>query len=484
MLETLLKRTRIMLILFFLTGSLIFYSLLEQFFQEETSKFVKNNILFSQAIQEYISTHQQPAIYKLIEEKKLPKNYFDPSIMSSTYIISSVHNIVKQKLLKENIAIDRQVEFKFASDNPTNINNKATEFESNILKKFNSSNIASYREYITHKGKETLFYALPVVKNSVACLKCHGVPSDAPPKMIEVYGDKNGFYEKEGEIRAINVAYSTVDPNSSMLTFFLVIESLMLVIFSIIYFAVRYFIIQLSKKDKLITKQSKFAAMGEMTSMIAHQWRQPLTGMSITINNILLDIELEELDGQKVKKDLEIVNQQIEYLSHTIDDFKNFFKPNIKSDSVDINKLIDNSCMLIASTMKTNGIEIKKIYHSNLIAFTKANDLQQVLLNLIKNSMDAYLENDIQERIIQITTEKKTDDIIIKIKDNAGGIPKDILDKIFDPYFSTKDKKNGTGLGLYMSKMIIEDHLNGQLLVDTDNRSTIFQIILAIKESN
>ena len=117
-----------------------------------------------------------------------------------------------------------------------------------------------------------------------------------------------------------------------------------------------------------------------------------------------------------------------------------------------------------------------------IITFTKKNDLKQIILNLVKNSMDAYIENNVQDRVINITTNKTADTISIQIKDNAGGIPKDILEKIFDPYFSTKDEKNGTGLGLYMSKMIVDSHLNGQLLVETEGKSTTFSIIIPMKK--
>ena len=218
--------------------------------------------------------------------------------------------------------------------------------------------------------------------------------------------------------------------------------------------------------------------MGEMISMIAHQWRQPLTGMSMTTNNLLLDIELQDIDEKRFKDSLEIVNKQIEYLSHTIDDFKNFFKPNIKSEAVDINKLIDDSCTIIDSTIKSNGIEIERNYLDGVTVVITKNDLIQIILNLLKNSMDAYVENKIENRIINISTNQTSQKAFIRVKDNAGGIPEEIIEKIFDPYFSTKDKKNGTGLGLYMSKMIIESHLNGQLLVETRDSSTTFTIIL------
>ncbi len=240
-------------------------------------------------------------------------------------------------------------------------------------------------------------------------------------------------------------------------------------------------IIDITKEKEQATfllEQSRFAAMGEMTSMIAHQWRQPLTGMGMAINNLLLDIELEDVDNNRFKDSLELINKQIAYLSHTIDDFKNFFKPGKKSEMVDINKLIDQSCSVIKTSLENHDIKIEKNYQASVVTQTKKNDLMQIILNLIKNSMDAYIENDIKDCIIYIDTQSDEKEIIIMIKDKAGGICSKIIDKIFDPYFSTKDKKNGTGLGLYMSKMIIEDHLQGSLRVESHENKTSFFIVI------
>ena len=238
------------------------------------------------------------------------------------------------------------------------------------------------------------------------------------------------------------------------------------------------------EQEAFALKQSRFASMGEMISMIAHQWRQPLTGMSMSINNLLLDIELGDLDEVRFKDNLELINKQIEYLSLTIDNFKNFFKPGSKCEMTDINALIDESCNIIGTSLKNSSITLEKDYQIPTIIPTKKNDLMQIILNLVKNSMDAYVENAISPRIIYINTKVLDDKVVIEIKDNAGGIKKDIIDKIFEPYFSTKDKKNGTGLGLYMSKMIIEDHLRGDLKVISNDGSTTFSIILPTKKDD
>ena len=263
---------------------------------------------------------------------------------------------------------------------------------------------------------------------------------------------------------------------------YLIMDIFVLIVFLIIYLTLRYFFIQLAHKDELLAKQSRFAALGEMISMIAHQWRQPLTGMGMSVNNLLLDVELGELNEKNLQKKLERISTQISYLSNTIDNFKNFFKPTLKSQVVEIKKLIEDACSIIESSLKSSGIIIDIYIDETLTLSTKKNDLTQIVLNLIQNSMDAYKEVDMKVKKIEITVLGDSKHVSIIVKDYAGGIPSEILENIFDPYFSTKDAKNGTGLGLYMSKMIVEDHLSGHLNVVVKENSSIFTIVLNKKE--
>lgn len=461
----------------FVIGSMFFYYFLNKYYTQEAYKKVRQNVIFSNAMHKYANHKIKPVIYGLVKEKKLDDGFFDRSVMSSSYMITAIYGFYKNIALEKSVNVD-EIEIRFASNNPTNPKNMATAFESEILKKFNNTNVTSYTDRILRNGKDTLFYALPSERNSNECLKCHGNPNNAPKDMINQYGSKNGFNEHIGEVRAISAIYSVVDADSEMMKFFIVVESLMLFIFMILYLSVRYFILKLKQKDKLIAKQSHFAAMGEMIGMIAHQWRQPLTGMGMSVNNMLLDIELQDIDEKRFKDSLEIINKQISYLSTTINDFQSFFKLDVKSESVNIKKVVEDSCMIIDGTIKSNKIEIKLNIDADMTISTRKNELMQIILNLIKNSMEAYKDNNVQERVIEITATQNSQRVEIFIKDNAGGISKEIIDKIFNPYFSTKSAKNGTGLGLYMSKMIVEDHLSGYLDVETSGSSTIFKIAL------
>lgn len=475
--DNFLNRLIVVFISLFVIGSMFFYYLLNSYYTQEAYKKIRQNVVFSDAMREYTNHKIKPVINRFIKEKKLDDEFFDRSVMSSSYMISSIHKLYKDIAIEKKVNID-DIELKFASDNPTNPKNRATPFESEILKKFNNSNLTSYSDRISRNKKDTLFFAFPSERNSVECLKCHGNPSDAPKDMINQYGISSGFNEKIGEIRSLSAIYSVVDEDSEMMKFFIIVETLMFLTFIALYFSVRYFILELKQKDKFIAKQSHFAAMGEMIGMIAHQWRQPLTGMGMSVNNILLDIELQDVDERRLKESLEIINKQISYLSTTINDFQSFFKSDVKSETINIKKVIEDSCMIIDGTIKSNNMQIKLNINEEMLISTRKNELMQIILNLIKNSMEAYKDNNIQERVVEITATQNSQRVEIFVKDSAGGIPKEIIDKIFNPYFSTKSSKNGTGLGLYMSKMIVEEHLSGYLDVETHGSSTTFKISL------
>jgi len=480
MLDILLNRIRAIFLLIYIFTSIVLYYILDYYNHEAADKIIQENLMMASSIQKYVSEYQKPVIYKLIKEGKLSKEYFNPALMSSTYIVSHIQENFTEKKMEEANDMSEQLEYRFASDNPTNPNNQADSFELEVLQKFNNSDIHLFQAVVEHNGEKSLFYSFPFPKNTPKCLQCHGEPEDAPREMYNNYGE-HGFYEKVGKIRAINAVYAPLDAAGSMWEFYLVVNIFSLLIYALIYFTLRYFFIQLTIKDELLAKQSRFAALGEMISMIAHQWRQPLTGMSMSINNLLLDIDIGDTDEKRSKETLELVNKQISYLSTTIDDFKNFFRPDNTSDTVDVKKLVEESCQIIDSSIKSQGVAVKIEIEEGIVLETRKNDVTQIVLNLVKNSMDAYKESKGESPSIEITAQEESQYVILSVKDYAGGIPKDIIDKIFDPYFSTKDKKNGTGLGLYMSKMIVEDHLEGELSVMTEEISTIFTIKLKKK---
>jgi len=236
------------------------------------------------------------------------------------------------------------------------------------------------------------------------------------------------------------------------------------------------------KKDKQLLHQSRLAQIGEMISMIAHQWRQPLGAISATSAHLQMRLSLNASDLKEEKQrqeflnhfanSLEDIDSFVQNLTMTIDDFRNFYKPNKDRVVTTLEKVITKTLKVIKSSLDSSKIEVVYDFNDKHMLALYENELMQVVLNILKNAEDNFQEKELENKQIKIMTKENT----IRICDNGGGIQENILDKIFDPYFSTKGEKNGTGLGLYMSKMIIEEHHNGKLKVENQNRGVCFTI--------
>ncbi|MDQ7045459.1 MAG: ATP-binding protein [Sulfurimonas sp.] len=229
-------------------------------------------------------------------------------------------------------------------------------------------------------------------------------------------------------------------------------------------------------QEKLL-ENSRTVAMGEMVSMIAHQWKQPLSVVNTIIATLKIKKELNILDNTIVNESYEKIESTIKYLSETIDDFRNFFKINKELKTLTVKRIFEKSNHLLENEMKINNIKYTQDIDENLMITTFENELIQTIINILKNSIDAFKEK-LQEnqKLSVLVTEEKTH-ISMEIEDNAGGIPKEIIRKIFEPYFSTKSK-NGTGLGLYICKTIIQEHLKGEITVQSSGNTTKTIIVL------
>jgi len=233
---------------------------------------------------------------------------------------------------------------------------------------------------------------------------------------------------------------------------------------------------ELEDKEEIMIAQSRHAAMGEMISMIAHQWRQPISVIAMDANNILVDVELDAIEKESLKTDLDDILHQTNYLSQTIDDFRNFFKPTKMKDEVLVSDVFKESFLVIDKSLENNNIEVINNFSTDTKVFIYSRELLQVFINILKNAKEALIENRDDNRKIINNIYEDNGYIIIKICDNAGGIKEDIVDDIFNPYFTTKDSMNGTGIGLYMSKTIIEKHFNGVISAYNNEDGACFEI--------
>jgi len=237
-------------------------------------------------------------------------------------------------------------------------------------------------------------------------------------------------------------------------------------------------------KDKQLLQQSRQAQMGEMISMIAHQWRQPLAAISSTSAALEVKAILNKTDNETIIQAAQNISQYSQHLSETINDFRDFFKPTKEQKEVSFDEIIKSVMGIVEVSIENKNIKILKELNTQKKFYTYPNELKQVILNLIKNAEDILLDNEIANPYIKITTYKDENNFILEVSDNGGGIKEDIIEKVFDPYFSTKIEKNGTGLGLYMSRTIIQEHCSGRLNVSNGTDGAVFKIVLEKNEEN
>lgn len=223
-------------------------------------------------------------------------------------------------------------------------------------------------------------------------------------------------------------------------------------------------IVKSREKDHIVAHQSKMAAMGEMIGNIAHQWRQPLSIISTAATGLKVKHEVNVLDSEDLMKTLDTINNSTKYLSTTIDDFRNFFKPNKEKNYFNLNTAFKDSLSLVNHQFTTNEIIIdKNILDTKIYGFK--NELIQVIINILNNARDALVINKIDKKILIIDTIEDDKNLTITIKDNAGGIKENLINRIFEPYFTTKNQSQGTGIGLYICEEIIVKHMNGSVFV-------------------
>lgn len=235
------------------------------------------------------------------------------------------------------------------------------------------------------------------------------------------------------------------------------------------------------EQENILIQQSRLAAIGEMIGNIAHQWRQPLSVITTAATGIKLEKELGIINDDKEVDKLDCIVDSANYLSKTIEDFRNFFNPNHELELFSIEKMVEHSLDLINASLRFGHIEIQKDFKEVGDIYGYANEFSQAVLNVITNSKDALIEKKIENPLIKISIYEKSNYCYVEVEDNAGGIDPQIMPKIFEPYFTTKHQSRGTGIGLYMSKMIIEQNMEGTLSFENGKDGAKFKFVLPIK---
>lgn len=249
---------------------------------------------------------------------------------------------------------------------------------------------------------------------------------------------------------------------------------------------------QCRKAKEQFLQHSRLAQMGEMVSIIAHQWRQPLGAIASTAIGIETKIRLKKFDLSHpsgiemaetyILERLKLIAGYVDTLSTTIEDFRSFYRKDKAMEHLSSEALIEKTMGIIRGAMTYKGIDVRITIETKRELFLYPNEMVQVLLNILQNAYDQFRENHSADPCIDIDVRETWEEVEITIRDNAGGIPEAILPEIFNPYFSTKEAKNGTGIGLYMSKLIVENHHKGRLEAFNNETGACFVIHIPIQD--
>jgi PAS domain S-box-containing protein len=233
-------------------------------------------------------------------------------------------------------------------------------------------------------------------------------------------------------------------------------------------------------QEQMLIAQSRQAAMGEMIGMIAHQWRQPITAIGMAINNLKADIELDMVDAKGFSVSLNDMGLLVLHLSKTIDDFRDFFKEDREKERSSVDSIVEDAIHIIGKSLINNNIELRLNLNAPVESMLFKREMIQVLLNIIKNAKDVSQERGVKRAYIEIKSEQNDNEVVISICDNAGGIAADVLPRVFEPYFTTRGPTSGTGLGLYMSDIIVRNHHGGKIEATNTQDGSCFTIKLPI----
>ena len=233
------------------------------------------------------------------------------------------------------------------------------------------------------------------------------------------------------------------------------------------------------EREKILQSQAKMAAMGEMMDAVAHQWKQPLNALSMYSDLLRMDFEAGEVDRAYIEKFVEDLQEQIGHMVSTIDEFRTFFRPDKEREPFGLKRCTQSVLLLIHDEMLRNNITVEVEKHREIIIEGIENEFKHLLLNLLSNAKDAFIDNKIGDRYIYIRFYQKKHTVFVEIEDTAGGIPDEIIGDIFKPNFTTKPEGKGTGIGLYMSTQIAQK-MHGTLTVENTGKGAKFTLKLPV----
>ena len=423
------------------------------------------------SVREYIAGVQRPLIEQLKHDGIIKEDFFDERLLSSSYISREIYNIQKKKY---NLDFD----YKLVAMAPLNKAHEPNEFEAQVLRGFKENKFSEFSKIIKDENGSQFFVGLPIKSQNTSCLACHNSES-APKQMLDRYEISNGKISEASEMMAM---LSFKIPLRAIFSYHL---KEVVSIMSAIAFVFGIFLLLVYKMhrrgeeskrqtEQLMIHQSRLASMGEMIGNISHQWKQPLAQISSALINLELYQERKKLDEAKIYEFIEETSKQINFMSETVDDFKNFFKPNTLKREFSADEVINQTIKILNASLKKYQIEMDIDIRENFTIFANFNEIIQILINIINNAKDAFKQSYVKPRVIKIYTFIKDNRKNLCVQNNAGAIKASFLKVIFEPHFSTKE--SGSGLGLYMSRLIASKNNALIFARNVDENSITFTI--------
>jgi C4-dicarboxylate-specific signal transduction histidine kinase len=505
----------------------LFLILFVIFIQVERQKTASTELLQRSILQEAVShleniidTRKWNASHGAVYIKQHDGIQPNPYLLNNTLKTDTNETLIKvnpawmTRQISEIANQDNSYYYKITSLKPINSNNKADSFETEALEFFEKNPDEKYYYNLPEDGNSSQkFNFMGSLKVNEECMSCHAYQGYA-------IGDIRGGIRVSIPTKIYNESLVEIKESS-------LIDKYRAIIFALVVGMILSVYIRTSFKHDLVMKnlndgleqkvqertrelneindtleervaseveknrlhheamltQSRYVAMGEMIGMLAHQWRQPISIINMQANNLLVEIELGVEETQEIKKELEGITLETQKLSEIISSFSDLFEKNSVKESLKVESVLENALSVLNANFEAYNIVVKKEYSSSTKISIVSQELFQVFWNILKNANDILIEREVKNPLISITLIESEDEIITTISDNAGGVDDNNYDAIFEPYYSTNSNLNGKGLGLYISKNIMEKELRGAISVQNSRYGADFIVRIPKGES-